>query len=211
MKLLFLFFTILFVTPFVDAQGTDFLEKVLKDDNCRDCYFIVVEVESAPYTGKTVVENDALRAFFIKTDGVLNTAYMDYTKDVILKNRKLIIKDAYLEDGSIRNKDIDKYEFRVVSEFEEVETIASKGCVPFIKYYFLRESMEAVQSSESTDCMEFIRKQNKDLSLTREGAHEIRKQSAIISKLFEWEIPIKMDHYSGWLTIKKVDFQQKKM
>lgn len=190
------------------GKEQSFLDKVLSDDNCRDCYFIVIEAESIPYTGKVVVENDNLRDFLFKTEGVIDTRYKDYAKELILSKRKLLIEDAFLDNSSIRNKYIGHYQFRVVGEFDEVESIASLGCVPFIKYYFLGESLNTIQNPESVDCKEFIRKQNKDLSLTRDGSEELRKQSAIISKLFEWEIPIRMDHYSGWLTISKRDFQK---
>ena len=209
MKMFFSFFGTLMFVQLVTAQGAGFLERVLGDDRCRDCYFIVIGVDSAPYTGKAVVENDALRDFLVKTEGVTETSYKDYAKNIILSNGKLSIKDAYVEDGAIRNKNIGKYEFRVVDEFDEVESIALKGCVSFIKYYFKGESAETIQNSESTDCKEFIKSQNKDLSLTREGSSDFRKQSAIINRLFEWEIPIRMDHYSGWLTIRKADFKIK--
>lgn len=198
----------LFLIQLAVAQSDRFYDKVLGFDSCRDCYFIVIEIESEPYSGKVIVENDDLRDFINKTENLDKTTYKEYVKDILLNNKKITLKNAYLKDSFLYVKNGGEHQFRPLYESEQVNTIASKGCVPFIKYYFFDESLDTIQNPESTDCKEFIKSQNKNLPLTKDGASFLKEQNTIINKLFEWEIPVRMDHYSGWLTIWKVDFQQ---
>lgn len=208
MKILFSLFICLGFVQFAIAQSEDFYEKILSYNNCRDCYFIVVEVESEPYSGKIVVESDDLQDFLNKTENLDKAKYKGYIKALLVNKEKFVLRNAQSDGDFLNVKNVSEHQFRILNESDEVNKIASKGCVSFIKHYFLEASPDPIQNSESMDCKEFIKSQNKDLSLTKEGASFLKEQNTIIYRLFNWEIPIRMDHYSGWLTIRKIDFQK---
>lgn len=209
MKVLFSFFIGLFFVQLLVAQSEDFYDKILSYDNCRDCYFIVVGVESEPYSGRILIENDDLQDYVSKTENLDKTKYKEFVKALLMNNEKLVLRNVQSDGDFLSIKNVSEHRFRILNESDEVNKIASQGCVSFIKYYFLEGSPGVIRNSESADCKEFIKSQNKDLALTREGATFLKEQNTIIYKLFEWEIPIRMDHYSGWLTIRKADFQKK--
>jgi len=208
MRILLSFFFCLCLVQFGSAQPGRFYDKVLGYDNCKDCYFIVLEVESEAYTGKVLIENDDLQDFLSKTESLDRVRYREYVKDILINRRKVIIKNSYLDGDFLNVKNVSERKFRLLNESEKVNKIASRGCVQFLKYYFLEESLASIQHTESSDCKEFIKSQNKDLSLLRGEASFLKEQNTIVKVLFEWEIPIRMNHYSGWLVIDKVNFQE---
>jgi hypothetical protein len=208
MKVLISFFISLLLIQLAIAQSNSFYDKILDYDKCKDCYFVVIEVESESYTGKVLIENDDLQDFINKTESLDKAKYKEYMKDILLNKKKITVKNAYLKGSFLDVKNVSEHQFRLLSESKEVNEIASKGCIPFVKYYFLGESLSSIDDTKSTDCNEFIRNQNKNLFLSRDEAAFLKEQNTIIDKLFEWEIPTRMDDYSGLLTIRKVDFQK---
>ena len=209
MKILVSFFFSLLFIQFAVAQREGVYDKILDYDNCRDCYFIAIEVESEPYFGKVIVENDDLEDFIIKTQNLDKSKYKEYVRDILLKNKKIFLENAYFDQtGSFLNiKDVSEQKFRLLNESDEVNEISSKGCVAFVKYYFLGESLTSVENEKSTSCSEFITNQNRNLFISQIGVG-FSQQTAIIARLFEWGIAVRMDDYSGLLTIRKADFRK---
>jgi len=209
MKILLSFFIILLLIQLAVAQSDGFYNTILDYENCRDCYFIAVKVESEPYIGKVIVENDDLQDFINKTQSLDKSKYKEYIKDILLNKKNIIVENAYIDKtGLFLNvKDISEQKFRLLGESNEVDNISSNGCVSFVKYFFLGESLSSIDNIKSTSCSEFIRNQNKNLFLSQLDLG-FKEENVIINKLFEWEIPVRMDDYSGLLTIRKVDFQK---
>ncbi|MGB7067861.1 MAG: hypothetical protein WBD22_00010 [Pyrinomonadaceae bacterium] len=204
--LLFLFLLLMAQTCF--GQSNKFFDTILEYERCRDCYFLSIDVASEKYSGNVVIENDDLFGFLNKTRGLDKTQYKEFAKDLLVNKKKLVLDKSNVEsDGTfLKIKGVSEHEFRVVNEIPDIEAVSAQGCVAFVKHYFPAESIEAAVAPVSEDCREFIRRQNDDL-LMKSGLSTMER-SVVINKLFEWEIPTRMDDYSGSLTIRKVDFRK---
>jgi hypothetical protein len=201
--------SLLLLTPQICfGQDSKFFDTVLEYERCRDCYFLSFEVESGKYTGKVVIENDDLFNFLSKTRGFDKTQYKEFARDLLVNKKKLVLDKSNVEsDGTfLKIRGVSEHEFRVVNEIPYIEGISAQGCVAFVRHYFLAEPVESAVAPVSEDCREFIRKQNGDL-LIRSGLSTMER-SIVINKLFEWQIPARIDDYSGALTIRKVNFQK---
>lgn len=190
------------------SQERKFLDTILEYERCRDCYFLSIDVASEKYSGKVVIENDDLFDFLNKTRGLDKTRYKEFVKDLVINKKRLVLdKSSVKSDGTfLKIKGISEHEFRVVNEIPDIEAVAAQGCVAFIRHYFLAEPIETAVRPVSEDCEEFIRKQNDDL-LMRSGLSTMER-SIVIDKLFEWEIPTRIDHYSGALIIEKENLRK---
>lgn len=184
------------------GQSNKFYDTVLNYEKCRYCYFLSIDVESEKYKGKVVIENDDLYSFLSKTRGFNKNQYKEFMKDLLSNNKKLGIENASLDKTGffINIKGISENNFRVVKDANDVEDIAAKGCVPIIVHYFLGQTLESIGNFVSEDCGEYVKKQKDNLLLINHVG--IREQNAIISRLFEWQIPVRIDDLSGLLIIK---------
>lgn len=209
MKMLFCFFVGLGLIQSASGQSNIFYDRVLGYDDCKNCYFIVIEVHSVPYTGRVVIDNNDLRDYITKTQNIEIADYKSFVKDILANKRKLVLENASLDGDFLSIKNISEQKFRLLHESEKANDIASRGCVQFIKYYFLQASSNLTQNTEAEDCKEFIKGRNKNLSLARKDASSLNEQNAIIKMLFDWEIPVRLNHYSGWLVVDKINFQKR--
>jgi hypothetical protein len=210
MRMILLCFFCLLSVRTSHGQNLEFYERVLSDVKCMYCYFVVLDVESDAYDGKVVIENGALYDFLKKTKGFDKTEYKEFMKDLLLSKKKLALDNASMDGGEsyLNVKDAGEREFRVViysDRFGEaaakVEAASSKGCVPFIKHYFLGEPLDRIEQSGSADCAEFIGNQ-KEVLLARGVTLGDRERDLIIDKLFEWHIPTRIDDLSTLLVIE---------
>lgn len=202
MKLL-LMFLLCFSTPVVYFGQDEFYSKVLSYDDCRNCYFIALDVSSASYTGRVVVENDDLYLLLNKTKGFNKEQYKNFVQNLLAKKERLVLKNASLDKyGSFINvKGVGYREIRVVKEASNVEKVASKGCIAFVKNYFLHKPLKPIEESASGSCKNFVEIQKEDLLLRLDVSED--EKGAIINKLFEWQIPIYFNSLAGSLEIKK--------
>lgn len=208
MKKILLFSFLLLTVQICFGQSNKFYDTILEYERCRDCYFLSIEVASEKYSGKVVIENVDLFDFLNKTKGFDRKQYKEFVRDLLVNKKKLVLDKSNVgSDGTfLKIKGVSEHEFRVVNEIPDIEAISAQGCVAFVRHYFLAEPIESAVAPVSEDCREFIRKQNDDL-LMRSGLSTMER-SVVIDKLFEWQIPTRIDDYSGLLTIRKVNFQK---
>lgn len=205
MKTVRLIFVILILVTVSRAQGNSFLRTIIGDDECRTCYFLSLEVESAEYNGRVVIENDDLFDFVRLTRKLSWDEYKEFAHELVTNNRKLDLRSYDVRVNAKTVLYIDKISentFRIVPQIPEFEVIASRGCVEFVKEFFI-ESADATKSNNkraNTDCREFILDQNENLSTVRKLS--ALEESFVIDRLFHWQIPIVNDHYTG-LTIRR--------
>lgn len=205
MKTVRIIFAILIFLMVSNAQDNSFLKTIIGDDECRTCYFISLDIESAAYNGRVVIENDDLFDFVKSTKKLSWGEYKEFAQELLAANQKLDLKGYDVRVNAETALYIDKISentFRIVPQIAELEIIASKGCVEFVKEFFI-ESADATKTKnkpENTNCREFVLSQNKSLSTVRKLS--ALEESFVIDKLFQWQIPVVNDHYSG-LTIRR--------
>lgn len=194
--------TILILATYSHCQT--FYNQLFGFESCRNCYFVVINLKSNVYTGPSIIETDDLLAFLAKKRGLSPLKSRDYARSLLQRNKWLQANDASLSGHGffVRFKGSNDDMFRIVKKSEEVDKIASKGCVSFIQYYFLNALAEKPSEHNDDDCKEFIVKQKRTLQLERK-IMGIRGQNAIIRKLFQWHIPTRIDDISGLLTIDR--------
>lgn len=205
MKTVRIIFAILIFLMVSNAQDNSFLKSIIGDDECRTCYFISLDVESAAYNGRVVIENDDLFDFVKSTKKLSWDEYKEFAQELLAANRKLDLKGYDVRVNAETALYIDRISentFRIVPQIPEFEVAASRGCIAFVKDFFIENADAAKANSklESTDCREFILSQNKSLSTVRKLSAS--EESFVINKLFQWQIPVVNDHYNG-LTIRR--------
>jgi len=205
MKTIRLIFVILLLVTVSRTQDNSFLRTIIGDDECRTCYFFSLDVESAAYNGRVVIENDDLFDFVKSTKKLSWDEYKEFAHELFINNRKLDLKSYKVRVNARTALYIDKISentFRIVPQIPEFEAAASRGCIEFIKEFFIENADAAKANSklESTDCREFVLSQNKSLSTVRKLS--ALEESFVIDKLFHWQIPVVNDHYTG-LTIRR--------
>jgi hypothetical protein len=187
------------------AQDNWFLRTILDDDYCRTCYFLSIEVESNAYNGRVVLEKDDFFDFVKSTRGLGRSEFKEFAYDMLTNNRKLNLQEHEVnvnKDTALSIGTISENLFRIVPQIPEFEEVASKGCIEFIKEFFIEDAdiKETNNNSKNVECREFVLGQNKNLSTVRRLS--AIEESFVIDKLFHWQIPVINDHYKG-LTIRR--------
>lgn len=161
------------------GQSKEFYDKVLNNFNCMYCPIIVIDVESAEYTGRVTIDNGELFSFLNKTKGLNEKDYKDFVKKILVNSEKLKLDNFFLSDSkeSLITKGANSIRFEIVKDSKEIDEIAAKGKEEFIKQFFRKPS---------------------DTYVINSG---IKNWNPIINKLFEWQIATSIDDESGFLII----------
>lgn len=198
--------TILVILLFVTvsrAQNDSFLRTIVENEGCRTCYFLSFEVESKVYSGRVVIDSFRFFRFVDSTQKLDENGYKSFALELLTSNRKLDLTsyDVRVNRTALYIDKIAENTFLIVPEIPEFEAIAAKGCVEFITEFFVENATSAKTGEwKKTDCRKFILSQSEDLELNRRLS--TLEQSFLINKLFQWQIPVVIDHNSG-LTIRR--------
>lgn len=202
-KTLFVFLIMVIMTGICKGQQTDFYDKVL-DFHCqRYCNFLVLDLETESYSGRVIVESGQLFLVLKKVKGFDEEQSKEFIYSLLLKKERLLLKDvkSTIKDNLYLNiEGFSSEKFRVLQRDYEIEETASKGCVEFVSHYFLEKNDRKVSVQ---DCQKLIENQENKTSLTLKRRVGIGEETAVIEKLFEWQIPVHIDHDSNSLIIDK--------
>lgn len=195
---------LMIMTLVCKSQVFDFYDKVLGFDDCRYCYFISLDVSSDEYTGKVIIENDDLYIFLNKTKGFEKEQYKKFVKELLVSKKPLILENATLDkENYFLNVDkVSEKKFRVLKDSDKFESFFSEGCIATVSHYFLNKSLNSEKNLNSQNCHDYVNNQKKDNLMIRTPLG-IGEESSLISKLFEWEIPVRFDSFSGRIVIDK--------
>jgi len=168
---------------------------------------VALDVFAGDFVGKVVVENDDLYSYLKKTEGFDKVRYKSHMKAVIAGGQPMVLRTAKIEKRGIyiEGKDIPENTFGVVRQFKDVDDIVSKGCETFIRYYFLGEELESIKASAKS-CAEIVNNAKEPLNYKRELL-DTSKRNSIISKLFEWQIPARIEDISNDLVRVKYEIK----
>ena len=182
------------------GQTKEFYEKAIGTIQCRDCYFISLDIESKSYSGKIVVDNYALFSYLESVKGLDKQAYKSFMVNLFQDNQPLPMENVNIDEtGSfLVGKKFEPYTFRIVETSQTFDAISAQGCTEILKHYFSPEIVEH-KTDKTSDCKKLIKLNKKDLFLRPK--FDLIEQNNIISKLFEMEIPISLDDISGSLMI----------
>jgi hypothetical protein len=179
MKLIIVFLIGLFAAQISSGQGDDFYDRVLADFNCIHCSFIAIDVESADYTGRVIIDNGTLYALLSRGKEYDKKNYRDFVKKVLIKKEKLKLDNVFLSDAkdSLYTSGMNSIRFDILKGSKEVDEVAAKGKEEFIKHYFHKPAGALV---------------------VKDG---IEDRNPVINKLFEWRIATLIDDETGYLLI----------
>ncbi len=188
----------------ISAQEPAFLDQVLNDRDCRNCYFISLEVSSIAYCGKVVVENDDLFSFLSTVNGLDFQGYNNYMKDLLRGGKPLILDGAVIgqEGLSLNIEGMGSNQFRIPKTNDDLERILAKGCIETLRQYFLDGEIDSKEKGSSRGCRGFLLNQKKGKLMIKK-ALPTEVEAALIAHLFDWQIPVRMDDISGRLVIGK--------
>ncbi|MEQ1607091.1 MAG: hypothetical protein ABL999_19675 [Pyrinomonadaceae bacterium] len=186
------------------AQDPAFFDRILNDRDCRQCYFVSLEVSSLQYSGKVIIENDELFSFIRDTKGLNGKEYSEFMKDLLMSGKSLMLDSAIpgAEGLSLNIKGVTKNQFRLLKSSDELEKTLAKGCIATVSRYFLDKSIDSMNGVSLQDCHAYIKDQKKGklMSSIPLGAGE---DATLIARLFEWQIPARIDDLSGRIVISK--------
>ncbi len=147
------------------GNGQSFFDRLV-NSHAEHSYYLVVNVDSPHYKGKTVIENHVLLLFLYRTQGLPKAKYQSFAKDLLMNKSWLKTKEVNLE----------RWGFRKVTKIKTVDDVAAKGKEEFLKHYFSGKAGRVIKAGISDD-----------------------EKSAIIEKLFEWQIAASHDDQTGLL------------
>lgn len=198
--LVFLFF---FVAEKGFAQDSRFIDRLWETPSCRSCYVLSIDVISDAHSGRATIDSGKLFTFLMKTRGLEGNQADDFVRTLLQKKQALRLENATLDGNYLNVAGSSRHEFRIVQPDKKVDEITGMGCANFIRYYFLNETPLPKIETASKNCRELIRDQKRDLILTRTDIG-ITGMNSLINSLFEWQIPVMIDHISGLPVIYSV-------
>ena len=183
-------------------DDSKFFNELLDFQSCTNCYFVQIDIQSGPYSGKALIENDDLIEVLRRIERIETPQYRTVVLDLLTDKRRLHINNAVVaHDLLLTSVDLPDTQFRLVRDYGPVNDIATRGCKAFVRHYFTHQNAEKVDP-ESASCLEFVAEATEQLALTKRTVG-LLEENAIVSKLFEWRIPIRRDGVSGFLVIDK--------
>ena len=173
-KLLFILLILLGINSCF-GQDKVFIDEILNNEHCQKCYFVAIDVGTKDFSGRVVIPYGELLDFVNKTEGFEDEQSKDFIKSLLVNNQSFIINDAKFDGSYINIDGISKKQFKVVDKSEKVDNVATKGCMAFINYFFLRNSLE-LSKYKGKNCYEFIKKQHDPLMLNNPEIKVFRNQ-----------------------------------
>jgi hypothetical protein len=167
MKIFLMFFLFLMLGQNCRAIDENFLDEVLSDSR-RNSYFISLKIVVNKQSKNVIIENDDLFYYLFKTKEFNEKEYRLFLKKLIMNDSKLSVKES----------EIEKWNFTIVSNVKSVSDLASKGQNEFISHYF-------------------------DGQVLKDNLSENEK-NAVIEQLFKWNIATNIDDETGYLVLKKL-------
>ncbi|MCZ2391532.1 MAG: hypothetical protein LC113_10700 [Acidobacteria bacterium] len=163
-----------------------------------------MEVSSKSYSGKVIIENDELFSFVNDTRGLNEKEYSGFMKDLLMSGKPFILDDAIVgpEGLSLNIEGSSTNQFRLLRPSQELQKILAKGCIATIGHYFLDKSIDSNDNVSSQDCHAYISEQKKG-NLMVKLPLAAGEDAALIAKIFEWQIPARIDDLSGRIMISK--------
>jgi len=193
-----------------DVQENPFLDGIFGYDCSRYCYFLVLNVDSDSFVGKVAIESGNLFLFVKKTKGFDRKGYVKYVKDLITNGKTLFLENTMTDEHDIflqiKNTSIGK--FLLVYDNRQMDQDFSGNCIEFVTRYFLPENNGSTDVDNLT-CRQFIKNHKHILRLNQPLG--LKKEAVVISKLFDWEIPVRKEHLSNRLIIDKQRVKSKKV
>jgi len=150
-------------------------------------FYISLKVKSENYTGYVIMENYTLSDYLTTTMGLNRYEGYTYMKNVLENKEYLVIK----------NDDIERFRFTKIIKNNKMER-KSKNPIKFIETYvelieIHDDSIYYPDKDEYYEGIEVWYKIKKGLS--------IKKQNFVIHKLFEMQIPVIQDCYTGFYSV----------
>jgi len=117
---------ILFILLFTcNTKNSMFLDKIVNNFD-RNSYFIAIDVKSAEYNGRVIIENDDLYYYYEQKKQYSKSIYKDFIIQKLLANESL----------NINATDFEKWNFYKVPSIISITQNEEKGVEGFIKTYF---------------------------------------------------------------------------
>jgi hypothetical protein len=123
-------------------KDTGFYDKVLNDYG-KTSYYIALNIRSAQYKGKAIIQNNDLYNFINGSTPLDKSSYVTKLKNILLHGKELNI------DGH----DLLKWKFLKVNEMNSVYLNAGKGLNAFISTYFDGSLFKPGISPEETNAV----------------------------------------------------------
>lgn len=177
-----LFLLLLSFTLQSQTKDTNFIHKLTEPLNfCRDCsiddYYLPIVLKLEDSTYKTVVLNNELKQFLVgRIKGVTYCNVTDYVRNILINEDTLFISKKELNQRMNKSKLL---EFLDIWEGDTIFNRLKKNKEEFLNYYF---DINGIYKFSN----EYILKKTTDKYLH----DKIFKFTAIISQLYEWNIPV---------------------
>lgn len=178
------------------AQVPDYIDK-LGNLDCRNCYFLVLNVASPDYSGRVVIENDDMYLYMTETAGLDEKGYKEFIREHLLSVKPILLNTASVDKDSVflQVGEKTKHNFRLLRANEKLNSFIAKGCRATLDFYFEKENTRKAPQ----DCKEYL---NKFGPLSLRIALDSRDEASLIAALFDWKILVRIDDLSGYLRIE---------
>ncbi len=191
-----LFLLLLSFTLQSQTKDTNFIHKLTEPLNfCRDCsiddYYLPIVLKLEDSTYKTVVLNNELKRFLVgRIKGVTYCNVTDYVRNILINEDTIILSREILK----KSGQSQLFAFLDIWKGDTIFNKLKYNKKEFINYYFDTNGVYKFSN-------EFILKDKNDMYLH----DKVYKFTAVISQLYEWEIPVHFGENSMELGYYKKD------